>query len=56
MNNKHTRQTEAFVYVNARIWTGVDIDGLLAIPVDEFIDREDATTSAVKIAFDKDSE
>jgi hypothetical protein len=37
VNNKHTRQTETFVYVNARSWTGVDIDGLLAIPVEEYV-------------------
>jgi hypothetical protein len=36
MNDKHTRQEEPFVFVNAKIWTGVDIPGVLAVPKKEF--------------------
>lgn len=38
MTNKQ-KAPKPFVYVSARIWTGVDIDGLIAIPRDEFMKR-----------------
>jgi hypothetical protein len=36
MKDKDKQIVQPYVYVNARTWTGIDIDGLLAIPVEEF--------------------
>lgn len=33
------KSVEDFVYVNARNWTGVDIEGALAVPVKEYMER-----------------
>jgi hypothetical protein len=35
VKNKYA-QVAPFVFVDVRTWTGVDIDGLLAVPVEEF--------------------